>query len=302
MSRRRSENPGRSPGRWRSARNVATTGVRGTLVGALVVAVAASAALASSTSRSVSASSGATSATATYRAVSGTAGVPDANLRLAIVRNGRTLFDAPVNADFCGNQCWPDVWPGHGFLRVADIEANGSPDVVLDLYSGGAHCCSIVEVYRFDAAAGAYRIVQHNFWDPGASLERIDGAYEFVSADDHFAYTFAAFAFSGLPLAIWSFGAGRFIDVTRRFPALIAANATRQWGAYLANRAQGYGLGFIAAWAADEDLLGRGAKVAATLAQQRREGGLRSAGGYSASGNAFIAALQRFLVKHGYTS
>jgi hypothetical protein len=267
----------------------------------VVVVFAATAALASATTRTVSASAGTTTATASYHEVSGAAGTPYSNLRLAIVRAGRTLFDAPVQADFCGSQCWPDVWPGHGFLRVADIEANGSPDVVLDLYSGGAHCCSIVEVYRFDAAAGVYRVVQHNFWDPGASLERIGGAYEFVSADDHFAYTFAAFAFSGLPLAVWSFEAGRFVDVTRRFPALIAADAARQWSSYLANRAQGYGLGFIAAWAADEDLLGRSSDVSATLVQQRRAGELRSAGGYSPSGDAFIAALQRFLVRYGYT-
>ena len=304
MSRRRCDARERSPGRSRSARDVAAAGARSTLVAVFVVAVVAvvaTMALASSTTRTASASAGATTATATYHEVSGAAVAPYSNLRLAIVRAGRTLFDAPVRADFCGTQCWPDIWPGHGFLRVADIEANGSPDVVLDLYSGGAHCCSIVEVYRFDAAAGVYRIVQHNFWDPGASLERIAGAYEFVSADDHFAYTFAAFAFSGLPLAVWSFEAGRFVDVTRRFPALIAADAARQWSAYLANRAQGYGLGFIAAWAADEDLLGRGAEVSATLAQQRRAGGLRSAGGYSPSGGAFIAALQRFLVRHGYT-
>ncbi len=272
------------------------------LLVAVVGAAGASAALASLTAKSVSASAGTTAATATYDEVSGSAGTPYDNVRLAIVRDGKTLFDAPVRAAFCGTECWPDIWPGHGFLRVADIEANGSPDVVLDLYSGGAHCCSIVEIYRFDAATGAFRIVQHNFWDPGASLERIGGAYEFVSADDHFAYSFAAFAFSGLPVAVWRFEAGRFVDVTRRFPGLIAADAKRQWGAYVENRAQGYGLGFIAAWAADEDLLGRGAQVAATLAAQERAVGLRSAGGYGPSGEAFIAALQRFLAKYGYAS
>jgi hypothetical protein len=284
-----------------------TAGRRGLRVALVVMLAALGGAAAASAAgslkaRSVSASAGTTAATATYDEVSGSAGAPYANLRLAIVRDGRTLFDAPVKAGFCGTQCWPDVWPGHGFLRVADIESNGSPDVVLDLYSGGAHCCSIVEVYRFDAATGAYGIVQHNFWDPGASLERIDGGYEFVSADDHFAYTFAAFAFSGLPLQIWRFEAGRFVDVTRRFPGLIAADAKRQWGAYVENRAQGYGLGFLAAWAADEDLLGRGARVATTLAAQQRAGWLRSAGGYSPSGEAFIAALLRFLAKYGYAN
>ena len=158
-----------------------TAGRRGLRVALVVMLAALGAAAAASAAgslkaRSVSASAGTTAATATYDEVSGSAGAPYANLRLAIVRDGRTLFDAPVKAGFCGTQCWPDVWPGHGFLRVADIESNGSPDVVLDLYSGGAHCCSIVEVYRFDAATGAYGIVQHNFWDPAPAWNGSTGA------------------------------------------------------------------------------------------------------------------------------
>jgi hypothetical protein len=49
-------------------------------------------------------------------------------------------------------------------------------------------------------------------------------------------------------------------------------------------------------------LLGRGAQLAATLASQERAGWLRSAGGYAPSGEAFIAALQRFLAKYRYAS
>jgi hypothetical protein len=199
----------------------------------------------------------------------------------------------------CGTSCWPDSYPGHAFLKVSDIQGNGSPDVILDLYSGGAHCCAILQVYRYDPGSGGYTIFQRDFGDPGVNLERLGGAYEFLSADDRFAYAFAAFAFSGLPVQIWSLGAHGFVNVTRRFPALIAADAARQYHDYLANRKQGFGLGFIAAWAADEDLLGHGALVAKTLAAQNREGGLRSADGL-AHGSGFIASLQRFLAKYGY--
>ena len=90
--------------------------------------------------------------------------------------------------------------------------------------------------------------------------------------------------------------------MTARFPAQLAADAARQYHAYLANRRQGFGLGFIAAWAADEDLLGRSALVARTLAAQSRAGDLRSADGFAKQGDAFIAQLRRFLVTNGYTS
>ena len=255
---------------------------------------------AAGTTRSVTAASGVTSATVTYLANSnGAAGPPFADVRLTITREGRTAFDAAARAPLCGTSCWPDSYPGHRFLAVSDIEGDGSPDVILDLYSGGAHCCSIVQVYRYDSQHGRYAIFQRDFGDPGARLERLHAAYEFVSADDHFAYEFTSFAFSGLPLAIWRFGAGGFVNVTRQFPTLIVTDAARQYHAFLANRKQGFGLGFIAAWAADEDLLGHGALVAGTLATQNREGGLRSADGL-AHGSAFISALQRFLAKNGY--
>ncbi|MGA2758025.1 MAG: hypothetical protein ABSF58_11785, partial [Solirubrobacteraceae bacterium] len=192
-----------------------------------------------------------------------------------------------------------DVWPGHRFLTVADLGAGGSPDVILDLYSGGAHCCSILQVYRFEADRGTYSILQRDFGDPGASLVELGGSRVFLSADDRFAYAFTSFAFSGLPVAIWQLRPQGFADVTRRFPARIATDAARQYGAYLANRSQGFGLGFIAAWAADEDLLGHATLVARTLSAAKGDGYLRSADGLASAG-AFIASLQRDLAKWGY--
>jgi hypothetical protein len=59
-------------------------------------------------------------------------------------------------------------------------------------------------------------------------------------------------------------------------------------------------LGFIAAWAADEYLLGQRALVSSTLAAEARRHRLNSADGLSPSGRAFIAKLKRFLKKTGY--
>ena len=122
------------------------------------------------------------------------------------------------------------------------------------------------------ATLGTYAVVQRDFGDPGSRIEQLAGGLVFLSADERFAYTFTSFAFSGLPLAIWSFASGRFVDVTARFPVQLAADATRQYRAFLANRRQGLGLGFIAAWAADEE-------VPARLHERARQRGqLASAG------------------------
>ena len=268
------------------------------IVGALAVAVA----LAANT-RTVRASRGGTSASLSYETSSAGQGEPYSKLHLTIVRRGRRVFERPVDAVLCATSCWPAVGiAGNPVLRIADLEQDGSPDLILNLYSGGAHCCSITQVYRYDPGRRSYTLVQHDFGDPGSLLRTLGGANVFLSADDRFAYAFTSFAFYGLPLEIWSFATGRFVDVTARFPVQLAADAVRQYHAYLANRRQGLGLGFIAAWAADEDLLGHGALIARTLAAQSRAGDLRSADGFAKQGDAFIAQLQRFLASNGYTS
>jgi hypothetical protein len=270
-------------------------------LGASVLLLAAGAS-AAATSHTVTATagSGGTSATFTYSHITSGTAMPYSNAHLSITRNGQRLLDAPVNAILCRTECWPALGTGTPALSVLDIEHDGSPDVILNLYSGGAHCCYITQIYRYDPGTQTYAVVQQDFGDPGVRLEKLSGSLVFRSADDRFAYTFAAFAFSGLPLQIWSFATGRFVDVTRRYPSLIAADAAEWWKAYVSNRKQGFGLGFVAAWAADEDLLGRSAMVATELAKLNAAGELRSSQGFTTQGSAFIKQLQAFLVKSGY--
>lgn len=254
-------------------------------------------------SKSVTASLGDVAATLTYHQGSDSFGNPTfSQLRLLITNSGQSLHDEPVTSRFCGSECWVESFAG-GPLFVKDLEGNGQPAVVLDLYTGGAHCCSVVQVFSYDPAVMTYRLTEHDFGDPGARLTDVDGngSLQFESADDRFAYEFTSFAYSGLPRQIWRFQNGRFLDVTRQFPQAVAADARRQWRQFLADRRQGLGLGFIAAWAADEDLLGHGTAVTRTLAKQARLHQLRSRDGLSPSGSAFIRKLNRFLKKTGYS-
>jgi hypothetical protein len=267
-----------------------------TVVLAAIATVAAASAASAPRSRSVSRAG--IGATITYRRATTNGPVPFSDLRLAISRDGRRLRDGPVRSAFCRTLCWPSLVPGVPPLRVVDLEPGGSPDVVLNLYSGGAHCCYITQVYRF--AAGRYARVEHDFGDPGATFERLGPRFVFFSADDRFAYRFEPFAFSAFPVQIWTFARGRFADVTRDYPRLVAVDAHQQWLSFAANDPQGTGLGFLAAWAADQDLLGRSALVARRLATLRSEGRLRSTLPFTPHGAAFIAALQRFLGKAGY--
>ena len=185
------------------------------------------------------------------------------------MRNGKPLYRAAVANKACGTICWPNLPDA---LRVADVEADGQPDVLLNLYTGGAHCCNVTDLFRYDRARDDYSSLLHVWGDPGYSLERLDASkeYEFVTDDERFAYEFAAFAFSGLPLQILRLEDGRFVAVTRAYPKLVAPAAAQQWRYYLDNRSDGTGLGFLAAWAADEYVLGRHDQVAQKLTQLER--------------------------------
>ncbi len=222
--------------------------------------------------------------------------------RLSITRAGVVAYDEPVTSSFCGTGCAPGApEAGASSLQIADLNADGELEVLLSLYSGGAHCCSIMQVFAFDPSTGGYVSSEHDFGDSGARLEDLGPlpGLKFVTSDDRFAYAFTDFAHSGLPLQILAFEGGRFVAVTRQYPALIARDAARWWRAFRHSHADGVGL--IAAWAADQYLLGHRALVHRTLARQARLGHLHSGvGPVLPSGRKFVRALYRFLRRHGY--
>jgi hypothetical protein len=180
---------------------------------------------------------------------------------------------------------------------VRDLGPGEHQDVVLGLFTQGAHCF-VDQVYRWNGRH--YVRSEHDFRDFPAMVEDVGrtGARVFVSADAAFAYTsFSVFATAGEPIQIWKFAKGRFSDVTRRYPSQVAGDAAAWWNAFQRHLHDGEGV--IAAWAADEDLLGHSGLVARTLAVQARLGHLRSLIPGAPTGKAFISTLQRFLT-HGY--
>lgn len=126
--------------------------------------------------------------------------------------------------------------PGVRVRRVVvrDLEADREPEVVLDVYTGGAYCCTESLVYRSLPSARTYRRSVHDWGNVGYRIVDLDrnGRPERRSADDRFAYAFTPFVASMFPLRVVRFDHGRTADVTRRFPALVAADADRLWRAY----------------------------------------------------------------------
>lgn len=251
---------------------------------------------------SVTAAERAVTATLTYPPPDTAIGpIAEPGLHLQIERSGQSFYSGPVSSPGCPQACGLETAAG-GPLQVKDLEGNGQPEAIVSLNTGGAHCCTIVQVFSFDPGVQAYRPLERDFGDPGALLTDLngDGHLEFESADDRFAYAFTSYAYSGLPLQVWRFQDGRFVDVTRDFPKELSVDAARQFKGFLATRRHGMGLGLIAAWAGDEYLLGHRALVARTLSREARAGHLRSGDHMSPGGSAFVVKLKRFLVRNGY--
>ena len=262
---------------------------------AVAVAVAVNAGVASATTQS--AHTGEVSATFTF-----TGKFPNyKNERLVIARAGQVAYDQPVASKFC-TVCAPgSALTGDPSVHVVDLEHTRQPDVVLDLYSGGAHCCTVEQIFSLDPGSSTYVETERDFGDPLVRIVDLahNGGHELLTADDRFAYAFTDFAFSGLPIEIFKFSAGHFTDVTRHYRGAVARDAARWLRAFkrLAPRYRD-SVGVIAAWAADEGLLGHSKLVRTYLAQQATAGHLNAP--FAARGKKFVAKLQRFLHAHGY--
>jgi len=202
-------------------------------------------------------------------------------LHLTVSDGGRVVIDRPVRLR--GQLNIAGLQPGG--LAFRDLDGDGSDELLLDLFTGGAHCCFVEQLVDFSTSPPL--TVQKDFGDPGERVETLGGRVVLLSADDTFAYRFTAYVASGLPIQIWTYGGGRFHDVTRSYPAQIARDARSWWSAYVQERRRrGDVRGLLAAWAADQALLGRAASARATIAR------LEPAG--------YVRELWRFLASEGY--
>jgi hypothetical protein len=223
------------------------------------------------------------------------------NLRVQVSRAGRTALDAPIQRLGC-----PDCANDHpSAVKVRDLDG-GEPEVLVDLYSGGAHCCLFTLILRWDESARRYRSTLGYWGNYGARLIDLDGdgRPEFSAFDERFVYEFSAYVFSSAPIRIWSYRAGRLVDVTRGFPTLIRRSAATNLGYYLKARGDPNTdvRSYVAAYVADQYLLGDPAEGRRVLDLALKRGelgrGTRLLG--LPAGQAYVAALMRDLRRWGY--
>jgi hypothetical protein len=213
-------------------------------------------------------------------------------IRLTIKRNTTTWRSGPLGTSFFGRPR----------LYVSDLDADGEHEVRLNTYTRGAHCCFQTRFFRWLPARRAYGMTFRNWADTGYRAVNLDrqGAIELLSGDARFGYVFTAFAASRFPIQIWEFAGGRLRNVTRLFPGRVELDAKRLWRTYREHRRKDDVRGVLAAWQADQYLLGHEDAGWLELERALKRGDLQGPNGFWPTGRRYLRALRAFLVKTGY--
>jgi hypothetical protein len=240
--------------------------------------------------------SGVWSARFTYLTASGSTN-RYSDLHLTVLHAGALALDVPVTSALASAST---LGPG-GFEQASSIRfyslVGSSPELVITLFWGGAHCCYVDQVFDFNALPALK--TEFNFGDTGAKITPIRGAFVFVGADARFDYAFTDYADSASPIEIWRYTPHRFIDVTLSYPSLVERDAARWWRYFQQRTTTEDVRGILGAWAADKARLGQRSSAASSLLRIAANGGLDRGFG-SPKGSTYIRDLWVFLAHNGY--
>jgi hypothetical protein len=235
------------------------------------------------------------------------------SLRVTIARNGRVAYAASLYDRNCvdqgdsGGSCHPANRLADSdrkqSISLRDLDADGEPEVIVDLRLGGAHDRCYTIFYRYTPPT--YTPLKWLFNEPCYAIAQLDAspAPELITRDTMFSRRFAAStAGTAWPLRIWDYSHGALVNVTRRFPDRIGADRKLMWTDYKRSASDPErGLGVLAAWTADEYLLGHRRTALRILRRLDHKGRLHTHFDLGIpTGSHYIRALDHFLLTHGY--
>jgi hypothetical protein len=204
-----------------------------------------------------------------------------------IVRAGATLVDVPITHPLL-DIISPGRLQGNRAVLVQDMDDDGEPEVLVEAYLGGAHCCDITHLWTY--ANGAYTHTEHDW---GNFVPRV-GKTLFVSADD-WSYVFASYAASLSPVEVLD---PDFTDVTAAHPRIVEKDLAKMRGYYDDCECRPA----LAATIADLHSLGRHDEADQLLAAAKKAGVLHKHGRYDVGpyNAAFERTLDKLLRDGGY--
>ncbi|MEO0348632.1 MAG: hypothetical protein AAF282_01125 [Cyanobacteria bacterium P01_A01_bin.15] len=194
-------------------------------------------------------------------------------------------------------------------FELWDLDSNGTEEIVVRNFSGGAHCCTNTTIYSWTATGFTATETGH-IDGMGAILEDLDGdgAAEVLIPDQAFLYRFGSYVESFPPMTISAYQGGELVDITHQFPDRIRDQAETARETFLAVQAD-HGLtsnSMLASYVAQQALLDEDFEAAwqfmldsynpdSTWGLEIHEDGEKV--GYHSD---FPAALRAFLIETGY--
>lgn len=103
-------------------------------------------------------------------------------------------------------------------IELMDLDSDGTPEVVVQTFTGGAHCCLATTTYTWQNEQ--FNPVYFGYLDGGGGEFKDlnnDGLMEFVTFDNAFLYSFSSYAGSYPPSVILTYDNGEYHDTTPQF-------------------------------------------------------------------------------------
>lgn len=220
----------------------------------------------------------------------------DSQLEYEIFYDGNSWVDAAAPFAF------------HGAIALQDLNNDGDAEVIVETYSGGAHCCTEHQIYTW--VGDGFAVASTGMRDgSGGQFEDLngDGNTEFVAFDNNFLYAFSSYAGSYPPSQIFTLQNGNLVETTRQFPEHLRSQAWGMFQAIERSEANGYEVnGILAGYVAQKILLGEyeeGWNLMLARYDRDSDWGLNvydEAGEVVGQHPDFPAALRAFLMDTGY--
>ena len=120
-------------------------------------------------------------------------------------------------------------------ISAEDLDNDGKKEILIDQYTGGAHCCTYLTACRI---VNDKLVVLDTLWwgDSGYEIKDLnkDGKKELRGVNTWFAYAFTSFAGSRFNVIIYGFKKDKFYDATKEYPDIVEGGYKR-----LKDRAEG---------------------------------------------------------------
>lgn len=149
----------------------------------------------------------------------------------------------------------------NALVQMVELDVdNSSPEVLFSQYTGGAHCCALVTIFR-ENHQGEWQAIDAGAFDGDvfAATEPIPGhGYLLATLDNRFLYRFSPYAGSSPPLQFLALQGNQIVNISHQshLRPLFEEDAQRQ-AQRLANHRGGQVNGLLAGYAASHARAGR---------------------------------------------